>query len=139
VSTRFSGTILNLSFRLDSDQGLHFGGWSIDDLCVVANPASICGDGVRSATEECDEGPANADIAGACRTYCRLPACGDGILDEGEDCEPGVDAGCLPACIRDDDGGGCCSTGGDPTGLLLAGPLVFLIGRRRQGRPGKRV
>jgi hypothetical protein len=139
VSTRFSGTVLNLSFRLDSDQGLHFGGWSLDDLCVVANPASICGDGVRSATEECDEGAGNADEADVCRTYCRLPACGDGILDAGEECEPGIDEGCLPACIRDEEGGGCCSSSGDPTGLLLAGPLVFVISRRRRGRSGKRV
>jgi MYXO-CTERM domain-containing protein len=133
LSARFPGPILNLTFRLDSDQGLHFGGWSMDDLCIVANPSSICGDGVRSATEECDEGDANANAPDACRTNCRIAACGDGVLDTGEECEPGQDPACLPACILDEVDGGCCSAGGaSPGGLLLAGGVGLILFRRRR-------
>ena len=31
----------------------------MDDVCVVANPYAICGDGVRTSTEQCDNGAAN--------------------------------------------------------------------------------
>jgi MYXO-CTERM domain-containing protein len=140
LSTRFGGPILNLAFHLDSDQGLHFGGWSLDDLCVVANPTSICGDGTRSPTEECDEGAANANEPDTCRTNCKIAACGDGILDEGEECEPGLDPDCEPACIfgeRTD--GGCCSTGADPTGgVLLSLGIGALVLRRRRPRRAAR-
>lgn len=60
-----------------------------------------------SVNEECDEGAANADVAGAtCRTDCTLPRCGDAVLDAGEECDDGnlvEDDGCntrclLPAC-----------------------------------------
>jgi MYXO-CTERM domain-containing protein len=136
VSTQFAGPILNLEFRLDSDQGLHFGGWQLDDLCVVANPSSICGDGVRSATEQCDLGPANGDDPDTCRANCRLAACGDGVLDSGEECEPGLDPTCLPACIYDAPGaGGCCSAGGgSPTAFLLVGGVGLILLRRRRRR-----
>jgi len=133
LSTRFPGPILNLSFKLESDQGLHFGGWAIDDLCVVANPNSICGDGSRSGTEECDEGAANANTPDACRLNCRLAACGDGILDSGEECEPTLDPACLPACIYDNPSGGCCSASdGDPAAFFLAGGIGLLLMRRRR-------
>ena len=102
--------------------------------CALPISSSICGDGTRSATEECDEGAGNANEPDACRTNCRIAACGDGILDSGEECEPGQDPACLQACILDENKGGCCSSSGDPTGLLLAGPVAFVMFRRRRRR-----
>ena len=36
---------VQVSFVLDSDEGLEFGGWNIDEVCIMANPSAICGDG----------------------------------------------------------------------------------------------
>jgi len=52
-----------------------------------------CGDGVATATEECDDGPANSDNAyGGCATACKFgPFCGDGVVDASgmETCDGG--------------------------------------------------
>jgi hypothetical protein len=133
LSARFAGPILDLSFRLDSDQGLHFGGWAIDDLCVVANPNSICGDGTRTGTEECDDGTGNAQAPDACRPNCKVATCGDGIVDSGEECEPGIDPECLTACLIDPaQDGGCCGAGGGPSGFLFALGVGALLLRPRR-------
>ncbi|HLL24182.1 MAG TPA: hypothetical protein VK427_18750, partial [Kofleriaceae bacterium] len=140
VSGYTYGTKLHIGFDLTTDQGLQLGGWQIDDLCVVANVHSICGDGVRSPTEQCDEGAANADAAGKCRTYCRTPSCGDRIVDNGEVCDvgPGGNASCTDTCKRpvDEEGlGGCCSssrgTGGALALAALVGGFMFRPRRRR--------
>ncbi|MEC7520416.1 MAG: lectin-like protein [Myxococcota bacterium] len=64
-----------------------------------------CGNAiVESASETCDEGPANSSAPGAtCRPDCDLAGCGDGILDPGETCDDGntdagdgCDASCAP-------------------------------------------
>src|SRR6185436_19401433 len=97
------GHTLKIAFDLTSDEGLHLGGWQDDDLCVVANVKSVCGDGVKTPTEECDEGLANSDAPDApCRTYCRLAACGDGVADSDEDCDDGTagSEACSPECKR---------------------------------------
>lgn len=132
------GHVLSIGFDLASDEGLHLGGWQIDDLCVVANPKSVCGDGVRSPTEACDEGAANANVPGAtCRTYCKIAGCGDSILDAGEACDEGFggNAECDAECkiVEPEDGGGCCSTGSSPAGALaLTGFAGLLLLRRRR-------
>jgi MYXO-CTERM domain-containing protein len=136
LSGSFSGHTVTVGWDLTSDAGLQFGGWALDDVCIVANPLSICGDGVQTITEQCDDGPANADRPDSCRTDCTKPRCGDGIVDTGEDCDTGSAGGngCSPTCklvaIAD---GGCCSTTGDPAAPLalsaLAGALVL---RRRR-------
>src|ERR1043165_471764 len=79
-----AGNKLEIRWRLSSDEGLQFGGWALDDVCVVANIHSICGDGVLNVHEGCDEGAANADEPDRCRTYCQAPSCGDQIVDRGE-------------------------------------------------------
>jgi uncharacterized protein (TIGR03382 family) len=142
VSGYARGHTLQLGFELASDEGLHFGGWHLDDLCVVANVSSVCGDGVKTATEECDEGDANSNARGArCRTYCRLGGCGDEIVDGGEECDDGPAGSerCTPQCTRvDGDGGGCCSAGSSPVGAAGSAALGALVGMmllRRRRRP----
>jgi len=139
------GRTLQIGFDLTSDEGLHLGGWHLDDLCVVANVNSVCGDGVRSPTEECDDGDANSDKRDAkCRSYCRLSACGDGIVDSDEECDQGPDGTetCSPMC-KDIDGpgdGGCCEAGSSPRGpVFLAGLVGLLLLRRRRGARSARA
>ena len=131
------GHTVRVQFELTTDQGLQLGGWALDDVCIVANRNSICGDGVKSRTEQCDNGPANADVPGSCRTYCRLPTCGDAILDEGEVCDDG-EAGspaCTPQCLPlEPVESGCCSTGRGAHGALALGTLVGLLVFRRRRR-----
>ena len=131
LSGHFSGHALTVSWSLTSDDGVQFGGWALDDVCVVANPLSICGDGVRAAfTEQCDDGAANADKPDACRTDCSTPKCGDGIVDTGEQCDGSAD--CTPDCKLQDVSGGCCSTGGDLGGSLALTAMVACLCRRRR-------
>ena len=136
LSPYFSGHKLKVRWDLKSDPGLEFGGWQLDDVCIVANPNSICGDGVVTANEQCDNGSANFDLPNQCRTDCRVPACGDGIVDNGEQCDDGSAGSpdCTTMCKQTAPlGGGCCSTGGGQGSLVLA---LFvggaLIRRRRQ-------
>ncbi len=62
---------------------------------------AICGDGVLSFGEECDNGDAdNVGGYGGCNADCTLGEfCGDGIVNGPEDCDngPGGGAGC-PSC-----------------------------------------
>ena len=138
LSGFFTGHTLVVKFDLKSDPGLSLGGWTIDDLCVVANANAVCGDGVKSATEQCDSGSANADVADACRTSCRLALCGDLIVDSNEECDEGPDGGneCTKDCkaVTPPTLGGCCSTSRGAEGAVLLGALVLLIVRRRVRR-----
>jgi fibro-slime domain-containing protein len=62
---------------------------------------AICGDGILSFGEECDDG-VNDGGYGECDTGCRLgPFCGDGIVQEPEHCDLGAfgDPAC-PGCRR---------------------------------------
>jgi hypothetical protein len=137
VSGYAFGHTLEIAWDLQTDEGLQLGGWAIDDVCVVANRNSICGDGVKNRFEQCDEGPANADVAGACRTYCLLPTCGDSILDDGEACDEGFGGTetCSASCdiLEPEDEGGCCSSsGGEGAALLGFGVGMFVLRRRRR-------
>lgn len=51
----------------------------------------VCGDGVISGVEQCDDGPANANTA-ACTLECKLAVCGDGLVwaEGGELCDYGL-------------------------------------------------
>ena len=133
------GHTLRLAFELKAEDELEFGGWSLDDVCVVANIHAICGDGLRTPTEQCDDGPANANTPNTCRTYCKLPACGDTIVDAPEACDDGPAGSplCTPACeslAAPGDGGCCSSSSGSPAGSLLLALLaaIPLLRRRRR-------
>ena len=134
VSGFFRGHTLTVGWDLRSDPGTEFGGWTLDDVCVVANPNSICGDGVKTPTEGCDSGSANADAPDACRTDCQLPTCGDGIVDTGEQCDSGSAASltCTAKCTLVPSTGGCCSTSGGGAGAAVLGGFVVLLFRRRR-------
>lgn len=138
LSSKYRGSGLTLSFELETDGGLEFGGWAIDDLCVVVNPASICGDGTKSVTEECDDGDGNADSPNKCRLDCKRAACGDKIVDRGEECDDGEATDhCAATCLLMEGSGGCCDAGGNPAASLLVslGTLALVLRRRRRETP----
>lgn len=133
---------VQIKYELSTDGGLEFGGWTIDDFCIVANANAVCGDGEVYAPEQCDLGADNSDTeADGCRTNCAAASCGDGVLDTGEDCDDGntLDGdGCNSECLYPVEGGDCgCVVGGSrpkpgliPLALLgFAG--LFLLRRRR--------
>lgn len=145
VSQYISQGTLTTRFEIWSDQGLEIGGWNLDDFCVVAAAGSICGDGILTGSEQCDDGALNSDTdPDACRTTCRFPMCGDGIIDSGEMCDDGNTNNtdeCTATCVTPagaDESGGCgCSggrgTNGVPATVALLG-LAFAFGRRRRSR-----
>jgi MYXO-CTERM domain-containing protein len=59
---------VQLQLALDSDGGLEFGGWTVDALCVVEVVESVCGDGMVTGDEECDDG--NAEDGDGCDAAC---------------------------------------------------------------------
>jgi len=139
VSGYQSGHTLNIGWDLTSDEGVEFGGWAIDDVCVVANVNSVCGDGVVTASEACDDGASNADRPNACRTWCQLPTCGDGIVDDGEECDAGSagNSNCTANCqtVKAAGLGGCCSAQRDAGGSCALGAVVLGLVLRRRRRP----
>jgi cysteine-rich repeat protein len=116
ASQAASGKV-KLRFDLTADEGLQFGGWTLDDVCLVTAA----------------EGPGD-------------PNCGNGAVDTGETCDDGnitAGDGCSPTCETenpgenpgDDDGGGCCSVGGGPEGALALSLFTLgLVLRRRRKR-----
>jgi MYXO-CTERM domain-containing protein len=106
---------VKLRFELASDEGLQFGGWTLDDVCVVV-PAQgpgdpNCGNGAVDANETCDDG--NITDGDGCNALCET--------ETGEEEEE----------VSDD--AGCCSVGGGPQGALALTFLTLgLVLRRRR-------
>ena len=143
LSAYITDKTARVAWDLKSDGGLEYGGWALDDVCIVANPQSICGDGVKQAYEGCDNGSANADAPDACRTNCRVPTCGDRIVDTGEQCDDGPSGStactvqCMLTAASNVSGSGCCSSsGGGASSLALGAAIAALITRsgRTRGR-----
>lgn len=135
LSTHFTGHKVQVGWEITSDEGLELGGWQLDDVCVVANPNSICGDGVKTPTEQCDNGADNKDAPNLCHTDCRLPTCGDFYVDTGEQCdEGGATDTCSSKCeIIEPIDTGCCSTSGGAGSLALSSLVgMWLLRRRRK-------
>ena len=102
-----------VTWQLDTDGTVQFGGWNLDDVCIVGlTKLEVCGDNVLEPGEVCDDG--NTADGDGCSSTCH---------DE-------LTAG----------GGGCCSASGDPSGLF--GIVIFALarglgrgrGRRRRAR-----
>ncbi|MCX4244123.1 DUF4215 domain-containing protein [Paraliomyxa miuraensis] len=154
---------VELTFRLQSDQGLEFGGWTIDALCVVEVVEAVCGDGQVTGDEECDDG--NLEDGDGCDATCVLepepgttggesstggePPDDDtsdgGVVDEtgggvtgGLGTTTDVDEGSTgdePEPGSTDPGGCGCTTGNEPGAPLHAAGLVLLVaGWRRRRR-----
>jgi MYXO-CTERM domain-containing protein len=108
---------VKLRFELTSDEGLQFGGWTLDDVCLVTaaqGPGDpFCGNGVMDADEVCDDG--NVTDGDGCSSVCDNES-GDG----GGGDEPGDKAGC---CSASDDGRGV---------LVLTLITLGLVLRRRR-------
>jgi cysteine-rich repeat protein len=107
---------VKLRFELASDEGLQFGGWTLDDVCLVV-PAQGPGD----------------------------PNCGNGAVDDGEGCDDGniTDGdGCSAICETEtggeqeegSDDAGCCSVGDRKEGAIALTILTLgaLLRRRRR-------
>lgn len=113
---------VQLTFDLASDGGLHMGGWTLDDLCVVGyEPVNVCGDAILELGEDCDDG--NTKNGDGCSKRC--------TLEDGED----------TSANGDDDGGCACGVTDGPNdrGLLAAAlALLGLAGWRRRRRDGAR-
>jgi hypothetical protein len=121
---------LQLTFQLDTDPGLEFGGWNVDALCVVADPDSVCGDGVVTGFEACDDGDANSDTEpDACRTNCLPARCGDGVVNSGEECDPASDddVPCTDTCRIARSPGQCHCQASAAAGPLAAHILLALL------------
>jgi len=136
---------VEIRFEIASDGGLEFGGWTLDDFCLVGVMEPRCGDGeINSPDEDCDDGAGNSDTEpDACRSDCQVAVCGDGVVDTGEACDDGNDDegdDCLADCTLADGGvspGGCgcrSGTGSTPAAPVLWGLLLLvLVLRRRLG------
>ena len=76
-------------------------GFECSNESTISICRPICGDGIVTLGEECDDG-VNDGGYDQCAPGCVLgPRCGDGILQPGEDCDDGnrVDGdGCGSAC-----------------------------------------
>ncbi len=150
LSSMVAGGMINVKFEIRSDGGLQMGGWTIDDLCVVAYEAAdpVCGNGFLEGPEECDDG--NTTDGDGCAADCTNegppPNCGDGVLDSDEECDDGNmvdDDECrndcsLPGTMMEGDGSTCgCRTGGaggSAAGGIILFALVALAFRRRGSR-----
>jgi MYXO-CTERM domain-containing protein len=123
---------VEVGFALRSDGGLHFGGWNVDDFCVVAVDGPACGNGVVDPGEACDDG--NTQDGDGCSADCELEG-GDESDDDGssaDESEAGTgfgDEGPGQVAPRGCD---CRSAGGSggPAGLMLL--ALFGLARRRR-------
>jgi len=128
---------VQLEFVLDSDEGLEFGGWNIDELCVVGTGSStsgVCGDGVVNGIEACDDG--NLEAGDGCSPSCTIeqvdPTTG-GIDPTGfETLGPATDTdSATGGGGNKDEGCGCDQGAGDLGAGLLALAGLFILRRRR--------
>lgn len=64
---------------------------------------SICGNGIREATEQCDDG--NTNNNDSCSNICRTAVCGNNIREGSEQCDIGDNNGkqgspCTIQCLN---------------------------------------
>jgi MYXO-CTERM domain-containing protein len=110
LSAQAASGSVKLRFETTSDQGLELSGWTLDDVCIVAQTgaALTCGNGTVDAMETCD----------------------DGNRVDGDGC----DANCIDENPSTGEPGGCCSAGSRPEAAAALSLLVFgfVIRRRRR-------
>ncbi|MDC0670775.1 DUF4215 domain-containing protein [Nannocystis radixulma] len=128
---------VQLEFILESDEALEFGGWNIDELCVVGTGSvtqGTCGDGIISGVEACDDG--NLQAGDGCSPSCMLetddPTTGPGPVFTVTDTDTDTDTDSATGGGDKESGCGCNQGAGDLGAAILAlGGLVVLRRRRR--------
>ena len=154
ISAQAADGAVEVTFGQRSDGGLEFGGWTLDEVCIVGvGDAADCGNGVLDPGETCDDG--NRVEGDGCGPTCQTegegetgdptgPATGgsgpsSGTGDGGGDTDGMGDTdGFDPGFSGDgllDRGCACSSTGSSPAdagGLLMLG-LLGWVRRRRAG------
>jgi MYXO-CTERM domain-containing protein len=124
---------VEIAFTLTTDFGLEFGGWNIDEVCLVGHGAVAgqCGNAIVESGEQCDDG--NAQSGDGCSDECLIEV--EPEEETGTETDEGGDeAQWVP------DGRGCgCTSGPEPTrggaalGLALLGLLALVRRRDRRG------
>lgn len=124
------GTV-EIGLELTADGGLEFGGWNLDQVCVVGfqATASSCGDGNVDEGEECDDD--NTVDGDGCSATCTIETAGD---DGGSDGDGGSDDGVGAGDEKLDDGCACDTRGTSPSGGAAALLLLSLVAIRRRRR-----
>jgi MYXO-CTERM domain-containing protein len=159
LSAHVKDGAVQVKFEIESDPGLELGGWTLDDVAIVAWDAPRCGDGELGETEACDDGADNSDTApNACRSDCQKARCGDGVADTGEACDDGNDVDtdtCTSMCEVNDpsvenppgpknepttiDSCGCRVVGGSESGGALFAALGLVAAAARRRRSSRRA
>jgi cysteine-rich repeat protein len=107
VTSYVVGGSAQIAWSLQSDSSNQFGGWSLDDVCLVGlDKTAKCGDGFLDPDEQCDDGADN-----------------------------GKDGVCSASCTYEIHASGGCAAGGDGGGLALLGACGILVAWGRRSRP----
>ncbi len=138
LSAAILDSTVSVAFALQSDGGLEFGGWTIDDLCIVGiKPAAgICGDGFVDPGEGCDDGN-NLDGDG-CSATCQPEVVtetdSDTDTDTDSDTDTDTDTGATGGAGFDLVDRGCACTTTTPGQHTPWLALLLLLGLRRRRR-----
>ncbi|WP_434423053.1 DUF4215 domain-containing protein [Nannocystis pusilla] len=128
---------VQLEFILEGDEALEFGGWNIDELCVVGTGSvtqGVCGDGIISGIEACDDG--NLDAGDGCSPSCTIesvdPTTGPGgPVITATDTDTDTDTDSATGGGDKDTGCGCNQGAGDLGAAILALAGLLVLRRRR--------
>nr|WP_276600862.1 DUF4215 domain-containing protein [Nannocystis sp. ILAH1] len=128
---------VQLEFILEGDEALEFGGWNIDELCVVGTGSvtqGVCGDGIISGIEACDDG--NLDAGDGCSPSCTIesvdPTTGPGgPVITATDTDTDTDTDSATGGGDKETGCGCNQGAGDLGAAILALAGLVVLRRRR--------
>ncbi|MFV8753780.1 MYXO-CTERM sorting domain-containing protein [Nannocystaceae bacterium ST9] len=130
--------MVQIGFTLSSDFGLEFGGWNIDEVCIVGHGALAgeCGNALIEAGEQCDDG--NEQDGDGCSAACIVEGDEETGTETGTDTgDESGETGDATLWVPDGRGCGCASEPDSPRGSGVLGlALIGLLGlvRRRARR-----